>query len=346
MRKVFVCMLMVLALVAFGGSAMAQDPICGSLTGADCEILTQAAAAQGGLNSATFTFTLDIAVGEQAIPLTGDGSFSVDPAVKAQLEAIDPNTLSADPTAALNVLGTALQGFDASLNVSAMGLPLNLILVDGVGYLNFESLAPMLGGAQAGIPAGWAGLDLNGAVEMMGPMLSGMDMSEAQAQVDPAQQEALMAAVTRNTTTVRGEDAEGQANFITTFNFGGLLQDESFLGLVMSQAAPGQELTEEQLAQMNQMLTAMGEGINISFTQSIDLATYYTTGFTFDFDLDGATLAAAAASVGEETGPVEDISVVLDINFADFNAAPALSAPAGAQVSTIQELMGAMGGGF
>ncbi len=346
MRKVFVCMLMVLALVAFGGSAMAQDPVCGSLTGADCEVLTQAAAAQAGLNSATFTFTLDIAVGEQAIPLTGDGSFSVDPAVKAELAAIDPASLSADPTAALNVLGTALKGFDASLNVNAMGLPLELVLVDGVGYLNFESLAPMLGGAQAGVPAGWAGLDLNGAVEMMGPMLQGMDMSEAQAQVDPAQQEALMAAVSQNVTVARAEDVEGQAVFVSTFDFGGLLQNEAFLGLVMAQAAPGQELTEEQLAQVNQMLTAMGEGVNVSFTQNIDLTTYYTTGFTFDFDLDGATLAAAAASVGEEAGSVEDISVSLKLNFADFNAAPALSAPAGAQVSTFQELMGAMGGGF
>jgi hypothetical protein len=339
-------MLMVLALVAFGGSAMAQDPICGSLTGADCEVLTQAAAAQAGLNSATFTFTLDIAVGEQAIPLTGDGSFAVDPAVKAELEAIDPATLSADPTAALNVLGTALKGFDASLNVNAMGMPLELLLVDGIGYLNFESLAPMLGGAEAGIPAGWAGLDLNGAVEMMGPMLQGMDMSEMQNQVDPAQQEALMAAVSQNVTVVRGDDVDGQAVFVSTFDFGGLLQNEAFLGMVMAQAAPGQELTEEQLAQVNQMLTAMGEGINISFTQNIDLTTYYTTGFTFDFDLDGATLAAAAASIGEDAGPMEDISVVFDLDFADFNAAPALSAPAGAQVSTIQELMGAMGGGF
>jgi hypothetical protein len=339
-------MLMVLALVAFGGSAMAQDPVCGSLTGADCDVLTQAAAAQAELSSATFTFTLDIAVGEQAIPLTGDGSYSFDPAVKAELEAIDPATLQTDPTAALNVLGTALKGFDGSLNINAMGLPLELILVDGVGYLNFEALAPMLGGAQAGVPAGWAGLDLNGAVEMMAPMLQGMDMSEMQTQVDPAQQDALMAAVSNNVTVVRGEDVDGQAVFVSTFDFGGLLQDEAFLGLVMAQAAPGQELTEEQLAQMNEMLSAMGNGINISFTQTIDLTTYYTTGVSFDFDLDGATLAAAAASVGEETGPVDDISIVLDLDFADFNAAPALSAPAGAQVSTIQELMGAMGGGF
>lgn len=346
MRKLFVCMMMVLALVAFGGTAMAQDPVCGSLTGADCEILTQAAAAQAGLNSATFTFTLDIAAGEQAIPLTGSGSFAVDQAVRDQLNAIDPAALSADPTAALNVIGTALKGFDASLNISAMGLPLELLLVDGVGYMNFETLAPMLGGAQAGIPAGWAGLDLNGAVEMMAPMLQGMDMSEVQTEIDPAQQDALMAAFGRNVNIVRGEDADGAATFITTVDFGGLLQDEAFLELMMSQATPGQELTEDQLAQVNQMLTAIGEGINVSFTQTVDLTTYYTTGFTFDFDLDGATLAAAAASIGEDAGPVEDISVVFDLDFADFNAAPALSAPAGAQVSTIQELMGAMSGGF
>lgn len=346
MRKVFVYMLMVLALVAFGGSAMAQDPVCGSLVDADCAVLTQSAAAQGDLNSAAFTFTLDINVGEQAIPLMGDGSYVVDPAVKAQLAAIDPDVLTEDPTAALDVVGAALKGFSGSLNINAMGLPLSLVLVDGIGYVNLESLSPMLGGAQAGIPAGWVGLDLNGAVEMLAPMLSSADVTEAQAQVDPAQQEALMASVAKNVAIVRSADVAGEAVFVTTVDFKGVLQDEAFLSLVMAQAAPGQELTEAQLAEVNKVVTALGDGISLNITQNIDLTSYYTTGFTLDFKVDGETLTAAAASMGESSTPVDDMSFVLSFKFSDFNAAAAITAPASAQVVTLQELMGSMSGGF
>jgi hypothetical protein len=338
-------MMMVLALVAFSAPAMAQDPMCGALSAADCEVLTQAQAAQAGLTSATFDFTLDIAVGAQTVPLTGDGSFAIDPAVMAELAAVDPTALSSDPTAALTLAGNALKAIDLTLNVNAMGIPLNLLMVDGIGYLNFETLAPMLGGAGAGVPTGWAGLDLSGAIEMMGPMLSGMDMSQLDsAQVDPAQQQALTNAVMQHVEIARSADVDGEAVFTSTFDFGGLLQDEAFLDTIMSQATSGQELTEEQLAQVNSMMAAMSEGINLSFTQTIDLTTHYTTGISFDFDLDGATLTAAAASMGETSAPVEDISFSLDLNLADFNAAPAVTAPAGAPVSTIMDLMGAMGG--
>ncbi|MBK8135987.1 MAG: hypothetical protein IPK52_09120 [Chloroflexi bacterium] len=339
MRKLLVCMLMVLALVAFSGVAMAQDPVCGSLSASDCEILTQSAAAQAGLTSATFTFTLDINAGGQAVPLTGDGSYAVDPAVIA---AFDPAAMTnmTDPTAMLGILGDLIKGFDGELNVNAMGMPINLLLVDGVGFINFEPFAPFLAGAPVEIPAGWAGLDLVGALDMLAPMLGSMEMPDVQTQVDPNAQAAIMEAVVKYVTISRAADENGQAVFVTSVDFGALFQDEAFLGFVMAQAMPGQELTEEMMAQVGPMLQGLGGGFTFSATQKVDLSTFFATSIGFEFNLNGAALSAVAGET------VQDVSVAGAFNFADFNAAPALSAPAGAPVATIMDLMGLMGGGF
>lgn len=341
MRKVLVC-LTVLALLAFGGAAMAQPtPACGTLAAADCDVLTQSAAAQATLTSATFTFSLDINAGGQPLPLTGDGSYAIDPAVLASLNADALSNVS-DPTAIVGLVGQALKGFNGELNVDLMGLPLNLKLVNGTGYFNFEMFAPMLQGGPITVPAGWAGLDLVGAIEMLSPMLSSMDLpSTDDAAVDPAQQQALMDAITQHVVVVRGPDENGQAVFVTSLDIAGLLQNDAFLGLIMEQS--GQELTEAQLAEIAPMLQGFAGSVNFSATQKIDLSSYFITSVGFEFALDGDAISAMSGEA------VEDIAVAGEFNFADFNAAPAISAPAGAPVATIMDLMGvlgAMGGGF
>lgn len=337
MRKLLVCLMLVLALVAFSAPAMAQDPVCGNLSADDCAIITQSAAAQASLNSASFTFTLDITVGADTVPLMGDGQFAIDRSV---VDGLDMTAMSADPAAALTALGTVLGGFEGELNINAMGLPINLLLIDGTGYINFEPFAPMLAGAPMEIPAGWAGLDLVGALEMMAPMMSGMDMSATPTEMDPMQQQALIDAVMSYAAIERLADENGQAVFVSSFNFAGLLQDEAFMGLIMAQAAPGQEMTEEMMAEMNAAMQGIGSGITVSATQKIDLSTYQVTSTAVDFDLDGAALSMIS---GEQ---VDDISFKLVFNFTDFNAVSPLSAPAGAPVATLMELMGMMGGGF
>ena len=112
----------------------------------------------------------------------------------------------------------------------------------------------------------------------------------------------------------------------------------TFLGFVMSQAMPGQEMTEDMLAQMGPMLQGIGAGFNFSATQKIDLGTFYVTSLGFEFNLNGEALAAVAGQA------VEDVSLAGTLNFADFNAVPALTAPAGAPVATVMDLMTLMGG--
>lgn len=346
MRKYLMIFVMILAMLAFGGTAFAQDPVCGNLTGADCDILTQAAAKQESLTSATFDFTLNIGSGADVVPLTGNGSYAIDPAVIA---AIDMDALAgaaADPTAILGALGSLLGAFDGELNINAMGMvDLNLLLIDGTGYLNFGALAPLLGGPEAlqamGLPADWAGLDLVGALEMLGPMMGSMEMPDTgdAPEMDPAQTEALMNSLMSAIVITRGPDEDGKAVFSTTFDLNALFSNEQFMDLLMAQAG---EMSESELAEAQETMNAVGSAVNLSFTQKIDLATFYQTDVEFNVAIDGAAFEAVA---GES---MDSINISGTFSFADFNAAPALSAPAGAPVATVTDLMGMMGamGGF
>ncbi|MFZ2879884.1 MAG: hypothetical protein WA009_10140, partial [Phototrophicaceae bacterium] len=224
-------------------------------------------------------------------------------------------------------------------------LDLNLLLIDGVGYLNFAPLAPLLGGPEAlaamGLPADWAGLELVGALEMLAPMMDSMEMPGAGdvPAVDPAQNEAMLNALMSAAVITRGADENGKAVFSTTLDLNAIFNNEQFMSMMMEQAG---ELSESELAEAQQMMATFGDAITVSVTQKIDLATFYQTDVEFNLAIDGAALAAAT---GES---MDSISVVGAFSFADFNAAPALSAPAGAPVATIMDLMGMMGamGGF
>lgn len=343
MRKFLVSVLMVVALFAMSGLAMAQtDVVCGTLSAADCEIITQSAAAQSSLTSASFDFNLNITSSGQAIPLTGDGSYVIDPAVVAGFDAAAFANTS-DPAAVFEALGKVLGGFQGELNLSVMGaINLNLVLVNGTGYFNFASVAPLLGGAEAlgamGLPAGWAGLDLVGAIDMFAPMLSNPEIAAATGEVDPAAQQAIVDAVAANSTITREADENGLAVFVTSVDFGALLQNEAFLSLILEQAAAGQDLGEAEIAQFQQMLASVGQGFNFSATQKIDLSSYYLTSLSFEFNIDGDAIAAIS---GEQ---MEDIVIAGAVNFADFNSAAAISAPAGAPIATVMDLMGLMGG--
>lgn len=157
--------------------------------------------------------------------------------------------------------------------------------------------------------------------------------------VDPAQNEAMLNALMSAAVITRGADENGKAVFSTTLDLNAIFNNEQFMSMMMEQAG---ELSESELAEAQQMMATFGDAITVSVTQKIDLATFYQTDVEFNLAIDGAALAAAT---GES---MDSISVVGAFSFADFNAAPALSAPAGAPVATIMDLMGMMGamGGF
>lgn len=346
MRKMMVG-LMLLAMLLVSGLSFAQEPtvLCGGLAEADCAILTQSAEAMAGVTSATFTLDFAFDAGDQgALNIAANGSFEADMAALGLDATALAGLNSSDPTAVFGVLKTVVQGIKASLNLTvsgsgAMALPaevnVDLLLIDGIGYANFKKLAALAGadGDQMlgafGITE-WAGLDLVGAIDMMSGMGAEMgDMSAAQP--DTA---ALEAAVAQYVTITRGADVDGEAVFTTTIDLAGLIGDPAFAEMM---AAQGTEMGEAEAAQAMEML----QGVVITSTSNIDLATFYQTAVTFDFSLSGEVLAAAGADAPSA------LNLSGGVVFDNFNAAPALTAPEG-PVATIMDLMGlAQGmGGF
>lgn len=341
MRKMMVG-LTLLAMLLVSGLSFAQEStvLCGGLSEADCAILQQSADAMAGVTSATFTFDFVLDAGDQgALNLAADGSFEADMAALG-LDATALSGLnSADPTAVFGLLKTAIQGVKATLNLNVSGsgemaasvpgeIELDLILVDGIGYLNFKKLATLAGAQGDQLLAGfgiteWAGLDLVGAIDMMAGSMGDMDMGDmSAAQPDSA---ALEAAMANYVTITRGADVDGEAVFTTTIDLAGLIGDPAFADIM---AAQGTEMSEAEAEQAMEML----KGIVITATSNVDLTTFFQTSTSFEFVISGDVLAAAGGDAPSS------LSITGGVSFDNFNAAPAVTAPEG-PVATIMDLM-------
>lgn len=354
MRK-FVVSVLILAMLLLGGTVFAQDA-CGGLSEADCAIVTASSQAMEGVNAATFNFTLNILAEGETLTISGNGAFDA-----SGLASVDASAFTGtDVTAIFDALGAVVAGFsgDLSLSISApasAGMPpiaLELLLVDGVGYLNFESVGMLLGGADMltamGLPTGWAGLDLVDTIEQIvalaGPQLGDLesqlgDQMGSMDQMDMSQFEtfAQYGSITRQA------DEGGNAVFVSTIDMGGIFSDPAFLPLLQAQlAAQGTDLSEAEMAQVMEMLPALASAFDVTLTQRINLTTSFLTGADFVVAIDGAALAALGG------GDVSDVTISGSISLANHNAAPAITAPAGAPVATFMQLLGLFGamGGF
>lgn len=359
MRKFLIAILAVLML-SLGGAALAQDDtmdFCGGLSEADCALYNGSAAAMAEVTSATFSFAFDLSIadtgeGDGTITLTGGGAYALGDLDASVMDAL--NNPNASPEEALAALGGALTAFDGDLSLS-VGLPadpsipfssidLNLLLVDGVGYLDFAGLGTLLGGPEVlemlGLPTEWAGLDLVDTVEQLGALGGdALDMDSMGGAMSEDDAMAMVSAVEPYITITRLDDEGGMAVFETDIDLAGLLADENLMDVIQAQAAlTGTPLSDEDLAQAAMLFEMLGDGFDFSLTQKIDLATNYSTSLAFNFLLDASALG--------ETGT---ISMTGSFDFADFNAAPAITAPEGAPVATFMDvimLLGTFGGEF
>lgn len=173
--------------------AFAQDlpePFCGDLAADDCDILASAQEAAlevgSGVYNSEVNFQLagvpGLPVEEVAFNLTTDASYALDPALTAELAAMQ--TMSAEEMAEnmeemvdllLNVYASL--SYDGEVNLTlpediaallsaqvGTAIPeeirLQIRVVDGYGYLNLEDLVAFAPPEQAEQLKGWAGIDL------------------------------------------------------------------------------------------------------------------------------------------------------------------------------------------
>ncbi len=230
---------------------------------------------------------------------------------------------------------------------------LHVIMKDGFAYIATEGLAfidPSLTDMGE-----WLGVDLAGAVEM--------GLEQSMNSNDPAQQQAMMESLglssMLNSEQVRGlveeyvqverlddatVDNTDVAVFEHGFDFAGFLASPGFWQLIEDNldtinAMSQTPITAEELQQARMAVTFLGpalfQGLNFKATNSIGLEDYYTYAQTVDFNWDLSGLLQMAASTGAlpPGSPTNaSSSLLVDGTNADFDAAPAIEAPADAVI--------------
>jgi hypothetical protein len=315
------------------------------------------------LSSAAFDLQADITVsnipdtsGPVTFTLTGNGAYTGDPSLMTSMMGTDMAT--PDPVAMINHFVEVLRAFDADLSLTLTlppearaeagsnvpeNITLQLRLVDGIGYINFDTLAPLMGenAAQMGL-TGWNGLDIASFLEAMvqqnpemfqGMTMAGFDPTMVQQFSDPEM-------LGQYITITRTDDGSGDtATFQTTVDFAALMASPEFQDMMRHQMeAQGQNLSEEELQQAMDMSTAMFQNSTFTSTTTIDVNTGFTTSTTVNMTLDLTAMAEQMPQSSDvSTMPV--ITIDATLNSSQFNEVPEITAPEDANVVPYEQLL-------
>ncbi len=311
-------LIVLLALLTVSGAALAQDtpPVfCGDLSAADCAILEQSQTAMLGLTAASTEFSLDLQIEAEGntvpISLTGSATFSGVERMDHELDLGDMTEMP-DITPMLD----ALRGFNADLNLTltvpedvAEDMPANTVtlelrLVDGVGYINFDQLQAFMEDAEL---TGWGGLDIASLIEALAKeitpeMLSQFGDLAEMSNVDPAMMEQMQqfsdpAFIGQYVSITRTDDGSGAtATFATTLDFAGMMKDPAMQDMIREQMRAqaeqqGEQMTESEETMALGMVGMVFEDTNMIVTEEIDTATGLVASVSFSMDMDMSNLA-------------------------------------------------------
>jgi len=352
-RLLALCMMFVL-IAALVPGVMAQDTtICGNLSADDCTALTTAFTNTGAAGSGAFTLTADIDVqgateaDSGKVNITADGKFS---GVKP-MSMSDMTAMGSDPSAALAKATESIKSFSGELNLT-IGLPtsaaamtggeplvLNLLLVDGNGYIDLSkmpaSLAPML--QQMKIPNSWVGLDLVDTITNLGGMMTASSSTSSASSTASEDLPKVQALFAKHLQYTRDGDT-----FTGTLDLKGLVSDPDFQALRKDTA---KEMTDADQAAIDSLNDAT---VQVVFT----LANDKLGEIQLNIDLPESTLtainAASADSSSSDAKPPKSVKITVDLKYSGLGEAQTITAPAGATVSKYADLMtfisGLMGG--
>jgi hypothetical protein len=396
MRKHVLTLFLVLALaLSTTGAALAQElpePFCGDLADEDCEVIQNSQAALLEVDSYTSTSELefyltgvpDLPVEELAFSWTQDVNIAMDPELMQEMAAfmtMPPEEMMENTEAMTNFALEFYKGLDLDADFtltmpeeiaellsadSPVEIPaeisLQVIMVDGFGYVNTEDLAvfePSI--ADMGE---WVGIDFVGLMEM--------GFEQSMAAQDPMQQQGMMTGFAvgsmfsseeirnlfedylvierGNDAEVSGEDA---AVFTTSFDFPGFVASEGLWNLLEENLDLINQLSETkftaaELQQGRMALTFLGPAIfqtlNLETSQTIGLNDYYPYASEFDLSWDLSTVMQFAQSMqGGNTpragqAPAAEFSLTMSTTNSDFNDAPAIEAPEDAFIVPLEAL--------
>lgn len=359
MRKGLLLILLVLLTVS--GAALAQDtpPVfCGDLSEADCALLEQSQTAMMGLTTAAADFNVDVLIeGDgQSIPITlaGSGAFSGFDRMDHELDLGDMTELP-DITPMLE----ALRGFSGDLALTltvpedlAEDMPTNsvtleLLLVDGIGYINFEPLKPFMQDSDMELD-GWGGLDIASLIEEVYKQITpemladfGQSGEMFAVPVDSMAQFEDPAFIEQYISITRTDDGSGAtATFETTVDLAGLMKDPAMQDLIREQMvaqaeAQGDDVSDSEAQMALGMMGMVFEDSSIVFTEEIDTSSALLAGANMSMTFDLSNLAEMDDS---NSGPAV-ISVNASVSYT-YDDLPAIVAPEDASILPYEMLIG------
>ena len=368
--KRMISILVIILMFGMVGFTQAQDsfPVfCGDLADADCEILQQNQDAMKALNAFAFALSADFTISNvpdmpEAVSfgITGDGAVTGDLA-SLQRSPEEMAGLMNDPEAYADYMATVLDAFDMELSmvlnlpqalVEETGgempstLPLNIVLADGTGYLDFSTLRDAVGEAGESFPEGWYGIDLAGLMTQMMAMsesmgaMTPMDPGMMSQFSDPEFAANFMSIERLDDTTAA--DGTAVASFHTVIDYAALMSDPAIQELMAeSMAAQGTALSEAEMAEMQAMMSTMFQNVTLDIFHTIGLEDFYTrtTQVTMNFDMQA--IMSMAAEMGDDSsmeGPAPVLMFNAVVTTSSFNDVDAIAAPDNATVIPLESL--------
>ncbi|MEZ4559500.1 MAG: hypothetical protein R2854_24200 [Caldilineaceae bacterium] len=314
----------------------------------------------------TFAFTVNLS-----------SVYRVDPDAAAELEAM--NGMEIDPSdteTVAKIVTTLVNGVNTyqSLNIqfppdvadalgAQMGAPLpaditvNYAIVDGIGYLDLDSVAASFPEAEG--LTGWVGTELAPIIEEA--LAQAADNPDAQSALAPAmmgmagqQMAEQQKEVFQQFSDIQRLDDEvvdgaDTAVFESTFDFVSFASDPAFFELVGQQlAAMGEDApSPADLAQAQFMMPMIAPmlfgGLDFTTTEYIDLETGYTTLGEMTFAWDLSALGNLAAMAGQDmSGLPSFFGMWVTVDSSDQGDAGDIEAPEGAMVVPAESIVASM----
>ncbi|MEO8398173.1 MAG: hypothetical protein ABI700_34580 [Chloroflexota bacterium] len=346
------------------GAAFAQETtpqFCGTLSQDDCAILTQSQQAMAALDSASFDAKIDIAVtnipnvkAPVTIAITGSGSYSGLNKLRTDMTAATTNTsqllvalltdLNADVTITIDLPPETQEMLGVAISDSH--LTFQERLVDGIGYLNMDTLQTLMRNSAL---KGWYGLDLANFVasairqnpDMFNNSMSGMNTGSMQ---DYQGMFSDSAFINRFLQIERTDDrSRSSATFDITLNMGALMGSHEFQMLMREQMQrQNASMTDAEIDQALTISSQMFKGMDITLSENIDTEDGYLHSIKGSFLFDASGMMATMSESGSDSTaamPAPQISLDFTYSYSDFNSAPAISAPPNAVIIPYQSLL-------
>lgn len=366
----------------------AQDdaPFCGNLSDDDCAILEASAAADEASNEGAYDLALDVVL--EGVPNAPFDNFAftllhsavyrtdADAAEEMAMMGDMGDEMLQDAEMMSKIVTTLVNGVDTQQTLTIqfpadvaealgaqMGAPLpeeitiNFAIVDGIGYLDLDSVAASFPEAEG--LTGWVGTELAPILEEV--LAQAADDPDFQAAMAPA----MMGMAGQQMAEEQAEifeqyidiqrlddaeiDGEAVAVFQSKFDFVSFATDPAFFDVIVQQLeALGEDApSPAELAQFQFMMPMIAPmlfgGLDQSTTSYISLDTDYTLLGELVFEWDLSTLAGLAAFAGDALGELPSFfGMNVTVDSYDQDDAGDIDAPEGAMVVPAEDILASM----